>query len=189
MKLQATKNGKEYNAASREVEYKRKSVSDREAELRKITEALSVAAADVEAHAKDVETLRGHIAAEEAAIGTQLDDAKAKLAEAMATRTAARGEVAPSWLKTYDALSTKKGYAVAPVVKGVCQGCHMTLPPQLNNILARMESIETCPRCSRLVYRKELLDPPAPGRRRRPGHLSPVSAARRSCRPGAARPR
>ncbi|MBA3503878.1 MAG: hypothetical protein H0T65_26190, partial [Deltaproteobacteria bacterium] len=40
----------------------------------------------------------------------------------------------------------------------VCQGCHMALPPQLNNILARMESIETCPRCSRLVYRKELLD-------------------------------
>jgi predicted nucleic acid-binding Zn-ribbon protein len=35
----------------------------------------------------------------------------------------------------------------------------MALPPQLNNILARMESIETCPRCSRLVYRKELLEP------------------------------
>ena len=34
----------------------------------------------------------------------------------------------------------------------------MALPPQLNNILARMESIETCPRCGRLVYRKELLD-------------------------------
>ena len=44
-------------------------------------------------------------------------------------------------------------------MKGVCQGCHMALPPQLNNILARMESIETCPRCGRLVYRKELLEP------------------------------
>lgn len=161
MKLQATKNGKEYNAASREVEYKRKSVSDREAELRKIGEALGTASADLEAHAKDLETLRGHVAAEEAAIGTQLDDAKAKLQEAIATRDGARGQVAANWLKTYDALSTKKGYAVSSVVKGVCQGCHMTLPPQLNNILARMESIETCPRCSRLVYRKELLDPPA----------------------------
>ena len=36
----------------------------------------------------------------------------------------------------------------------------MALPPQLNNILARMESIETCPRCGRLVYRKELLEQP-----------------------------
>jgi hypothetical protein len=39
----------------------------------------------------------------------------------------------------------------------------MALPPQLNNILARMESIQTCPRCGRLVYRKELLDPPVEG--------------------------
>jgi predicted nucleic acid-binding Zn-ribbon protein len=37
----------------------------------------------------------------------------------------------------------------------------MALPPQLNNILARMESIEMCPRCGRLVYRKELLEPVA----------------------------
>ena len=37
----------------------------------------------------------------------------------------------------------------------------MALPPQLNNILARMESIETCPRCGRLVYRKDMLEDPA----------------------------
>ena len=34
----------------------------------------------------------------------------------------------------------------------------MALPPQLSNVLARMESIQTCPRCGRLVYRKELLE-------------------------------
>ena len=85
-----------------------------------------------------------------------------QLAEARATRDAARAKVDKPWLKIYDTLAAKRGYAVAPVIKGVCQGCHMALPPQLNNILARMESIETCPRCGRLVYRKELLDPPAP---------------------------
>jgi predicted nucleic acid-binding Zn-ribbon protein len=40
----------------------------------------------------------------------------------------------------------------------------MALPPQLNNILARMESIETCPRCGRLVYRKELLEQTDPAK-------------------------
>ena len=82
----------------------------------------------------------------------------AQLAEAKTARDAARGAVEKQWLKTYDTLSAKRGYAVAPVLKGVCQGCHMALPPQLNNILARMESIETCPRCGRLVYRKELIE-------------------------------
>ena len=79
-----------------------------------------------------------------------------------AARDAARAQVEKQWLKTYDTLSAKRGYAVAPVIKGVCQGCHMALPPQLNNILARMESIETCPRCGRLVYRKDMIETPGP---------------------------
>src|SRR5438128_781371 len=85
---------------------------------------------------------------------------EAELAEATATRDAARAQVETRWVKIYDTLAAKRGYAVAPVVKGVCQGCHMALPPQLSNILARMESIETCPRCGRLIYRKELLEQP-----------------------------
>ena len=47
-------------------------------------------------------------------------------------------------------ISSRIKDAVAPVVKGVCQGCHMALPPQLANVLARMESIQTCPRCRRV---------------------------------------
>lgn len=158
-KLQASKNSKEFGAASREVENKRKSISDREAELKKVSEASAAQGTQLESRNKDVEGLRNELAASEAAQADQVAALAAQLAEARATRDAARGSVDKQWLKIYDTLSQKRGYAVAPVVKGVCQGCHMALPPQLNNILARMESIETCPRCGRLVYRKELLEP------------------------------
>jgi predicted nucleic acid-binding Zn-ribbon protein len=158
-KLSASKNSKEYGAASREVENKRKSISDRESELKKVSEASSAGAAQLESRNKDVEGLRGELAASEAAQAEQQAKLQAELAEARAARDAARAGVEKQWLKIYDTLSQKRGYAVAPVIKGVCQGCHMALPPQLNNILARMESIETCPRCGRLVYRKELLEP------------------------------
>ncbi|HWU86231.1 MAG TPA: C4-type zinc ribbon domain-containing protein [Kofleriaceae bacterium] len=158
-KLSASKNSKEFGAASREVENKRKSISDRESELKKVSEASTSQAAQLESRNKDVDGLRSELAASEAAQGEQVAALAAQLAEARAVRDAARGSVDKQWLKTYDTLSQKRGYAVAPVIKGVCQGCHMALPPQLNNILARMESIETCPRCSRLVYRKELLEP------------------------------
>jgi predicted nucleic acid-binding Zn-ribbon protein len=160
-KLQASKNSKEFSAASREVENKRKSINDRESELRKVSEAANASKAQLEARDKDVETVRAELAKSEAAQAEQLTELKTQLAEAVASRDAARGKVDAQWLKTYDALAARKGFAVAPVIKGVCQGCHMTLPPQLNNILARMESIETCPRCNRLIYRKELLEPPA----------------------------
>lgn len=162
-KLQQVKNSKEHSAALREVENKRKGISDREAELKKVAETASASTAQLATRDKDVESVRTELANSEAAQADQLAEIHGKLAAAKTERDAARAQVDKQWLKTYDSLVGKKGYAVAPVVKGVCQGCHMTLPPQLNNILARMESIETCPRCARLVYRKELLEgaPPA----------------------------
>ncbi len=158
-KFQASKNSKEFNASSREVENKRKAISDRETELKKINETTATSVGQLETRDKDVEGLRGELAKGEAAIADQLDAAKQALAEAKVARDVARGLVEKQWLKIYDSLVAKRGNGVSAVVKGVCQGCHMALPPQLNNILAQMKSIETCPRCGRLVYRKELLDP------------------------------
>ncbi|HEU0033589.1 MAG TPA: C4-type zinc ribbon domain-containing protein [Kofleriaceae bacterium] len=158
-KLQQSKNSKEFGAASREVENKRKSISDRESELKKVSEASAASTASLAQRDKDVEGVRTELAQNEAGMADQLKAIETELAAARAARDAARANVQPQWLKIYDSLASKKGYGVAPVIKGVCQGCHMALPPQLNNILARMESIETCPRCGRLVYRKELLEP------------------------------
>jgi predicted nucleic acid-binding Zn-ribbon protein len=161
-KLQQSKNSKEFGAASREVENKRKSISDREAELKKVTETLAQSKTQLDSRDADVQKLRDELAAGEAGMKDQVESLNAQLAEAITARDAARASVEKHWVKTYDTLAAKRGYAVAPVIKGVCQGCHMALPPQLNNILARMESIEMCPRCGRLVYRKELLEgPPA----------------------------
>ena len=159
-KLQASKNSKEFGAASREVENKRKSISDREGELKKVTEASSASTTQLEARGKDVDGLRSELANSEAAMADQVAALQSQLAEAKATRDAARAAVDPKWLKVYDSLLGKRGYSIAPVVKGVCQGCHMALPPQLNNMLAREESmLDSCPRCSRMVYRKEMVEP------------------------------
>jgi predicted nucleic acid-binding Zn-ribbon protein len=158
-KLQASKNSKEFNAASREVENKRKSIQDRESELKKVAEASSASQQQLTSRDADVQKLRDELAQSEAGMADQIKQLESDLAEARAARDEARASVENQWLKTYDSLAAKRGYAVAPVLKGVCQGCHMALPPQLNNILARMESIEMCPRCGRLVYRQELLEP------------------------------
>lgn len=157
-KLNASKNTKEYGAANREVENKRKSINDREAEIKKVTEVATTSTTQLASRDKDVDGVRTQLADSEAGIADQLASITSQLAEARGTRDEARAKVEIQWLKTYDTLTSKRGYAVAPVIKGVCQGCHMALPPQLNNILAQMKSIETCPRCKRLVYRKELLE-------------------------------
>ncbi|HEX3766673.1 MAG TPA: C4-type zinc ribbon domain-containing protein [Kofleriaceae bacterium] len=161
-KFQASKNTKEFNASSREVENKRKAIGDRETELKKVNEAAAQSNTQLEARAKDVDALRAELTAAEDAMSGQLESLRTQLAEAVAVRDAARVQVEIQWVKIYDSLAAKKGYAVAPVVKGVCLGCHMALPPQLANTLARMETIQTCPRCGRLIYRKELIEPEPP---------------------------
>jgi hypothetical protein len=158
-KLQASKNTKEFSAANREVDNKRKSISDRESELKKVAEASTTQTTQLQARDADVQKLRDELTSSEAAMADQVKALEDQLAEARAARDAERGKVEKNWVKTYDSLAAKRGYAVAPVIKGTCQGCHMALPPQLNNILARMESIEMCPRCGRIVYRKEMLEP------------------------------
>lgn len=56
-------------------------------------------------------------------------------------------------LKRYDILrQNKEGLAISPVVKGICQACHMGIPPQKFNELIRGDALMCCPYCSRIIY-------------------------------------
>jgi predicted nucleic acid-binding Zn-ribbon protein len=111
-KLQGTRTGKEFHAATREVEFKRKSINDREGELKKVTEALGSSGAVIgEARRRD-QKLRDELAAEEARIATSSRSGPAgRGSPRAATRSA---KIDKAWLKTYDALIVR-GVAVAPV--------------------------------------------------------------------------
>jgi len=44
------------------------------------------------------------------------------------------------------------------VIEGSCSGCNMKLPPQLYNILQRVESVEQCPSCQRIIYWSRIVE-------------------------------
>ena len=159
-KLQGTRTGKEFHAATREVEFKRKSINDRESELKKVSEALGSGGTVIGERDQAIQKLRDELAAEEARIATQLEELATQIATITAGRDEVRGKIDKGWLKTYDALIVR-GVAVSPVVAGVCQGCRVRILPQQNNKLARLETIETCERCGRIIYRKEMIEPAA----------------------------
>jgi predicted nucleic acid-binding Zn-ribbon protein len=46
----------------------------------------------------------------------------------------------------------KEGQAISPVLGGVCQICHMNIPPQTFNELIRGDSLMTCTNCNRIIY-------------------------------------
>jgi predicted nucleic acid-binding Zn-ribbon protein len=162
-KLNVSKTGKEFNAATREIDNKKKSIHDREAEIKTLRTAETAAKDQTVAHEKDVDTIRQSLAADETEIAERVKVLREEQVLASTGREAIRVKVDKELLKIYESLQTKRGYSVAPVVKGVCQGCHTSLPPQMNNMLARGETVERCPRCLRIVYRPEALeDVPTP---------------------------
>jgi uncharacterized protein len=56
-------------------------------------------------------------------------------------------------LSRYEFLKVRKrGYAIGPVVGGVCQLCHLNIPPQNFYELIRSNSLMSCPNCNRLIY-------------------------------------
>ncbi|MBT8494901.1 MAG: hypothetical protein KJO07_17730 [Deltaproteobacteria bacterium] len=158
MKLQAAKNTREFAAASREVDNKRRSIAEREDEVRKVIAAIETTRTNMESHQKDVDELRSKVEEEETQIAEKVKVIETQAKEAGAGRSDITAKIEPRFLKRYERIVGKRGLAIVPVKDGVCQGCHMSLPPQLNNMLARFETIEQCATCHRLLYRSELVE-------------------------------
>ena len=56
-------------------------------------------------------------------------------------------------LKKYHFIRERKGgIVVSPVIKGVCQACHLDIPPQRFNELIRGDKLMNCPNCIRIIY-------------------------------------
>jgi predicted nucleic acid-binding Zn-ribbon protein len=157
------KTPREYAALNREIEIAKKQNEHANEQIRELTHAAS-------------EIQKAMDAGEEALLEREeeatsrlkaLDARQAEIDELLRSFETRRAEAAklvdPALLKRYDAIRKKRaGPAIALVVAGTCRGCHRNIPPQLALILARANSIESCPSCNRIIYSAEAISPPAP---------------------------
>ncbi len=151
-KLQEAKNARDFGAASREIDNKKRAIHDREQEVLKVYEALEVGKAKLETHETDVAKLRTHVEGEQAKFAGVLEELQSRAVEAVAGREAIVSKINDDLLKRYDSVIQRRGNAVVAVKGGVCQGCHMALAPQLAIQVERAESIHACRQCKRLLY-------------------------------------
>jgi predicted nucleic acid-binding Zn-ribbon protein len=49
-------------------------------------------------------------------------------------------------------IRNKAGIGIVPLIKGVCTGCHMILPPQFVNTVRLGAEVNFCPYCSRILF-------------------------------------
>ncbi len=151
-KLQEAKNARDFGAASREIDNKKRSIHDREQEVLKVYEALEVGKEKLATHEEDVAKLRAHVEGEEAQFSDALKELRERAVTVAAGRPDVEAKIEASLLKRYNTVIHRRGTAVVAVKDGVCQGCHMSLAPQLAIQVERGESIQSCRQCNRLLY-------------------------------------
>ena len=145
---------RELQAMASDVEGLRKRASeleDRALTLMEEREPFDAALAQVDGQLADLEARHGEVLAHLAEAETELD---ADIATLSAQRPKAADAVPQQLLGTYERLRARlSGVAVARLIGGRCDGCHLTLPAvELDRI--RHESagtLEYCEQCGRIL--------------------------------------
>jgi uncharacterized protein len=152
------RNQREYLALSREVEGSKRQNRDMEEKINELS-------TQREALDKQLDTLQDKLAegevdaqGERQKVEKELAGINDEIAKERGRRQQLLSKVPQSLLRKYEAVRQKRaGVGLVAVIDGSCNGCNMKLPPQLYNILQRVESIEQCPSCQRIIYWSRIL--------------------------------
>jgi hypothetical protein len=152
-KLDQIKSNKEYQAALKEIdelqsekqrredlsielmekiEASERNKAEKTSENKKLTEAVKKERADLKKHEAELEK---------------------KFRSLLSKRETLCRDIDHTLLKRYEQLLRRKGgLAVSAVMNGVCQCCHLAIPPQKFNELIKGEKMMSCPHCMRIIY-------------------------------------
>ena len=152
-KLANIKSNKEYRAVLKEIDdlnTQKSFLEDRVLEIMEGSEAIEEKYKAVEKRVKQAKTVfnkeRNLVLKEVKLLEQELQGLEAE-------RSDFCKDIDIDLLKRYNELKKHKaGIAVSSAVKGVCQACHLGIPPQKFNELIRGDGIMTCPNCTRIIY-------------------------------------
>ena len=147
------KTNKEYQAVLKEIDNAKKLNRQREEEILDILEKLEETQKRITRGEKELDEKRKEIERQVAALRQKESSFEQEMAGKVRQREQKEKEITPELLSRYRMLAEKRqGIAVARVVQGVCQACHMNLRPQLYIELQMQESLIICPNCSRILF-------------------------------------
>ena len=153
IKLSSTKSNKEYSAVLKETDEltKEKAVlEDRAIEIMEEIEALEKECSEGK---KQNSALKKKFEKDSEVILKEMKVFDKKLKSLEKEKVRFFEVLDEDLLKRYNLLKEHRGgLAVTPVIKGVCQACHMGIPPQKFNELIRGDVLMSCPNCKRMIY-------------------------------------
>jgi hypothetical protein len=152
-RLMEIKDNIEYKAMLREIAFKEDRKDQMETELLQVLDAIEQQKAEVARDEEALQVLDQDLDRQKAEIAAEMAQLDGKIGAMNQDRGKLLSAIKPSLLKKYDFIRDKRqGVAVAEVCQGVCQACHMNIPPQQFIELQKEIEILTCPHCQRIIY-------------------------------------
>ena len=153
VKLSNIKSNKEYGAALKEIEDLEREKATCEDRALQIMEALESLDEKYSASQELNQTQREQLEADEKEVQKEMKTLEKACKKHEKQKKRIRKEIDEELLTLYDNICDhKEGIAITSVLKGVCQTCHMGMPPQKFNELMRGDVLMNCPHCGRIMY-------------------------------------
>lgn len=147
------KNVRQHKAMLKEIEDLKLLKQDWEDELLGVMEGLEEINPRVEKIEAALTETTADLEAEEKDLQSNLDAMEKDIQKLAKDRKGLAAALPPEVLSQYDFIRSRlSDAAVAPVIGGTCQICHMRLTPQQSIELQRMEVLMNCPNCQRIIY-------------------------------------
>jgi uncharacterized protein len=153
-RLLDVKTNKEYQSSLKEIETLEAKNSRMEDEIISLLDELDCLETAVKAKDVELNVSRQRFEEQKAKLALELDSLAQELTVSLKKSDEIREKIPPDLLKKYEQIKgIGRGLAVVSVWKEVCDGCHMSIPPQLYNELQKAKTtMNTCPNCNRILY-------------------------------------
>ena len=152
-KLMMVENTKEYHAMMREMDTMEKMNRSREEERANLLADLSDLDGRKDALQNDINELEATISAQQSTLDQELAEKRARI-EVLDKEKKKASEAVPAPILTrYNFIRDRiPNPVIVSVSEGVCQGCHVVIPPQAFIDLQKGEQILSCPNCLRIIF-------------------------------------
>ncbi len=152
-KLSSIKSNKEYKAALKEIDGIKREKEALELNVIELMEQKDELVSACDENRKKAEAMKEQFDQDRKQILKDMKILEKELEKLEKDRQNCCKATDGSLLKKYDMLrGHRNGIAITPVINGVCQTCHMAIPPQKFNELIRGDKLMNCPNCARIMY-------------------------------------
>ncbi len=155
-RLRSVKTNREYQATLKEIDDLKAKNSAIEDRMIEALDRLEDSDREMQEKKTELDRFAAQTREEKAAIEKEIAEARARLEVLEERRKQTVNGLDAALMKTYQRIRDRGvTVAIAPVVRAVCQGCNMNIPPQMFNELQRFDTLKLCPFCERIIYWKE----------------------------------